>query len=704
MTKNRHFKIFIITVCATLFSYTEGMGQYIRPDANLKEKTDTVKEDNPFAVPDSLRKRRNLVNKDSLKTVNAMDYIMDTRYLTPGDSLSKGRWYRDLFLQMGIGAERVFPPTQSYKFNTLTTFHFGLGKQFGKYHSLRLLVDAALGYQQDYDRMYVRIGGQLDHLFDLSSYINGYNPARLLGVATVVGVGLHHAQLRRTGRHSNPYEAHGGLQFRFYTGPHGMLNIEPYVALASDGIDLSQSRNWHRYDITYGVNANFVYYFDNHLSRAARNRMIMKTKAKDPNLVTADSTRLYAWQSPWLIELAGGISAADIPGMSMSQTMGYEWALGAGKWLSPVIGLRASAMLRNTTWAKRTQSFNQITYEEDLHSYYVGARLEGMLNPLGFLHSFRWDAPIGFYLVGGAGLGWLVKQKDSPSLHCWSESFTAGLHLWARLTDGLQFFIEPRYTYNVYNVPYKNVKWSANYSDNTYGVNVGFTATNITHRYRKYETSDEPLKKRMVAGLGGGMHLILSNSQYVGKSSVPFNINGFFEYRFNHYSSARVGLEFLRHTNNDYMKFYDLNMSLPEYNYAPIQRHGLWSNTYYLGMAALNYELNLTNAFCGYRPGRLFNFDIFFGPGLSWSFGRKSVLDEREPLRVNHEARPIYDAENKVSLAVNGGAKFSVNVFRGIGITITPQLYYVPSLEIQGLKMGRLKVLGTLDLGLQYQF
>ena len=224
-------------------------------------------------------------------TFNALDHVMDTRYLAPGDSLNKPRWYRDLFLQVGMGIENMFPPTKGYKFNTLNTFHFGVGKQLGKHHSLRLLVNAALGYQQDYDRMYLRVGGQFDHLFNISSYLNGYNPSRLLEVGTVVGVGLHRARLRSTARVATPYEVHGGLQLRFYTGPHGVLNIEPYVALASDDIDLSQARNWHRYDVTYGVNANFVYYFDNHLSRAARNRLLMRSKEKNPNLLTADSTR-----------------------------------------------------------------------------------------------------------------------------------------------------------------------------------------------------------------------------------------------------------------------------------------------------------------------------------------------------------------------------------------------------------------------------
>ena len=704
MTTTRYFKIVFICLWATLYFSTEGWGQFIQPENSRKEANDTVKEDNPFAVPDSLRKRRNLVNKDSLTVVNAIDYIMDTRYQAVGDSLNKPKWYRDLFLQGGMGVEKIFPPTSGYRFNTLNTFHLGIGKQFGKYHSLRLTANAALGYQQDYERMYLRIGGQLDHQFNLSSYLSGYNPSRMLEVGTIVGVGLHKAWLRGTGRTSVPYEAHAGLQLRFNTGPHGVLNIEPYVGLASDNIDLSQARNWHRYDVTFGVNANFVYYFDNHFSRAARNRLLLKMKKKNPNLVTSDSTRLYSWQAPWFFEIAGGLALTNIPELSTSEQMGHEWAVSGGKWFSPVIGVRASAMFNTTPWAKRVTTANQLEYEERLTSFYVGGRIEAMFNPFGFMRNFRWDAPVGAYIVGGAGLGWLMKHKEKPALHCWSESYSAGLHLWARLTDGLQFFIEPRYTYRVYNVPFRNVQWMSNFSDHSYGVNVGITANSISRSYRRYATPEGEHRPRMAAGLGGGLHLLPSNSNYKTVSSLPFNANAFFEYRWTNVSGVRAAFEMVKHYSSAFTKFYDLNMTLPEYNYAPMVRTGQLNYTYFFGLASVDYSLNLTNAFCGYRPGRVFEFEVFAGPGVMFTLSRKAVLDERESLRVNHEMRALPESAGKASVTINGGAKLTANVYRGLGITLTPRLYYIPNLKIHGMTLGRLKVLGTLDLGLQYQF
>ena len=60
-------------------------------------------------------------------------------------------------------------------------------------------------------------------------------------------------------------EGHMGLQLRFFTGPQGYANIEPYVGLATDKMDLSQNQNWRKIDVFYGVNFNYVYYIHNNL-------------------------------------------------------------------------------------------------------------------------------------------------------------------------------------------------------------------------------------------------------------------------------------------------------------------------------------------------------------------------------------------------------------------------------------------------------
>jgi hypothetical protein len=275
----------------------------------LPDTTEYGEDTDELEVDTITKTRKN--RADSLS--NAFLHVMDYRYLAQGDTIDKGKWYKDMFIQMGLGAEEIAPPNKYYKFNTLTTFHLGFGKQFGPYHSLRMLGQGAIGYQQNKDRLYLRWGLTVDHSFDLSSYASGYKPTRPVNISTLLGVGMHRALMRGTGIKATPVEIHGGLQFRFYTGPHGMVNIEPFCELASDNIDFSGNMNWRRYDVTYGLNMNMVYYFDNHLTRAKRHRMINESKEKNPNNITSDSLHLYSWQKPWIFEFAGGPIVNDIP-------------------------------------------------------------------------------------------------------------------------------------------------------------------------------------------------------------------------------------------------------------------------------------------------------------------------------------------------------------------------------------------------------
>ena len=706
--RNTHSLVFIIILFMSTVPHTYVYGQFSQPILTAEQR-DTVKEDNPFAVPDSLRKKRNLVS-DSARSLNAMNYVMDYRYLAQGDTIDKGKWYKDMFIQMGLGAEEIAPPNKYYKFNTLTTFHLGFGKQFGPYHSLRMLGQGAIGYQQNKDRLYLRWGLTLDHSFDLSSYASGYKPTRPVNISTLLGVGMHRALMRGTGIKATPVEIHGGLQFRFYTGPHGMVNIEPFCELASDDIDFSGNINWRRYDVTYGLNMNMVYYFDNHLTRAKRHRMINESKEKNPNNITSDSLHLYSWQKPWIFEFAGGPIVNDIPNMSLMETMGHEVALSVGKWFSPAIGIRGSVMTRHSDWAKKYVVGNNgyRYYEQIFSSLYVGGRVEAMVNPLGMLKSFRWDAPFGAYITGGAGLGWFIKHKDSPSLHCWSESYTVGLHLWYRLTDGLQIFLEPRYMHNVYNIPYRNKNWSQNFSDNSYGVNIGVTSALIEKRYRKYAIDHDSTMSRFAVGLGAGMNLIMSESRFKGKKPFNYNYNGFLEYRLNKTSAVRLGFAFFSFSTSDYSAFKDYNTELP--NEKPAIRNGLWHYTNRIGFAALDYDINLTNALCGYRSvgskgSRLFNLDLFFGPGIAFHIKQSSELDINENLREYHEAKTTLQDPKGTLFALNGGVKLSAHLTKHIGITLSPQIYLVPLMEdLKTVKMGRLRTFEMLDLGLQYQF
>lgn len=95
---------------------------------------------------------------------NALDYVMERRYLDRGSELSSP-WYSRVFLEGGIGVEKMVPPTDDYGFGALASVHFGVGKRLDRLNTLRLMLHGDLGYQQGNNLMLAKGGGRFDYLF-----------------------------------------------------------------------------------------------------------------------------------------------------------------------------------------------------------------------------------------------------------------------------------------------------------------------------------------------------------------------------------------------------------------------------------------------------------------------------------------------------------------------------------------------------------
>ena len=674
---------------------------------SLPRDSDEI-EDNPF-INNNLIKRTPVDSARLKGQVDYKRYIMDRRY--QGEHEDNARhWYDNMFLFTGAGVEQIVPMSDNHHFNPITTVQLGAGVQLGKYHSLRAQLFCGMGYQQKYDRVYSRYGGRAEHLFDLSSYFEGYKPARLLGVSTLLGIGGQYARMNNMhNRYGTTAEFHAGLQFHFYTGPQGYLALEPYFGIASDQLDLSLQQNWRRFDTFYGANINYIYYFTNHLSRAARIRQIeMARKGGHPEFVVFDERQdsiLKSWQTPWLFEFAFGPNFNQNDELSLMKTMGGSVSISVGKWFSPVIGIRGTLSSNSSTWHDETVSIEEVKYVKHRHMRYTSGGVEAMLNPFGLSKHFSWDAPYGAYFVGGGEFGWLIKDEDGGSLHCRSEAYTVGLHLWTKLSEGVQFFLEPRFKHNVYKIPYSNAQWNHRFSDNSYSLRIGLTAQTVSMTSRKSEIKEtDDNHPILTVGLGGGTSYLQPLYTLDAKNSMPYNIHGYATYHFNQTNGARLGLEFLTLTSNDKVDFTDYNMSVPEMGYAPITRSGLWDHNYHLGMASLAYALNFTNMIGGYKPHRLFNVEAFIGPGVAFVFGETGQLDESVSLAMGHEARIDDKMESKAYFALNGGATLSARLSDRLSLALTHQLYWAPELGFPAISQSRPRFIETFNLGVQCNF
>ena len=227
---------------------------------------------------------------------NAIRFSMDRHHRYMGDIMKQGNTYIDF----GAGLMAVKHLNQNAT-EPLTTLHLRVGRQFNPLHSARVGLTGGIGYMRSGangdgpQTLNATYGAEADYLFSLSSYLLGYRPERPLEVSPFIGIGFNQAILgsgnNRTTAHdlkesAFSYNLHAGVQLKIFAGPYAALTAEPFMQLSSPGIDLSdQGSNWHRYNVSYGLNLSYIYYFNNLLT---------------PPSLTGDFKRRFGEGERWL--------------------------------------------------------------------------------------------------------------------------------------------------------------------------------------------------------------------------------------------------------------------------------------------------------------------------------------------------------------------------------------------------------------------
>ena len=657
----------------------------------------------------SMITRRNLA-KDT-KAVNALDYVLDDRY-TPVDHTFESHWYDHLYVGGSYGVEQIKPQADDFKFRTMSQVNLFVGKEFDKKNSLRLSAGGGWGYQRDRNQWLARIQTRMDYLYNLSTHFNGYNPARRMELSLLAGAGANISWMHNTTTEVAP-EAHFGLQFKCFTGPLGTINVEPYVGISGDQIDVSGPRNWRRYDIFYGMNVNYAFFLVDNLSKEARLQLLQSRLAGE-RLV--DPQTLEKWRTPWFVEASNGVVMSSSDAIDFSRTLGHQTSLSVGRWLSPVMGFRLSAISRSTRWKEDEVAVGVASDTRTMacNSHYLSGRVEALFNPLGFAKTFRWDAPWGLYIAFGGEIGSLTKYDTNGKMRRKSESYDLGLHLWSRLSRDLQVFVEPRYTHNVYTVPYNDGASRTMHGDNNWGIDVGLTMLIRSERYNDHTEMDETQNfiyrdiRGFRVGVAGGISLLQRKGGYFTGAGIDWNGMAVVEYRFNHLHSARLHADFLN-INSILEGGYDELLTAPD-GTAAIRNGGtaLWKTTNHVLFTALNYQVNLTNLCSGRLHNRRFELEAFVGPAMGFCLG-----DSHSPASVvavddaTHSVSPAFHDERKTLFGLDAGMKLSSHVWKGISITLSPTVYLMGSTtRIPGgytVGSGKMHLYETLNLGVQYK-
>lgn len=627
---------------------------------------DTLDEVDLHAMRDTaLITRRNIAQNS--RNVNASDYILNDRYI-PTDHTFDNSWYDHIYVGGSYGLEQIKPQTSDFRFSTMSQVNLFIGKEIDKKNSMRLSAGGGWGYRNTTNEWLTRIQARFDYIYNLSTHFNGYNPARRMEISLLLGAGTNFSWMRNTTTKVAP-EGHFGLQMKCFTGPLGTINVEPYIGISSDQIDVSEQRNWRRYDVFYGINVNYSVFLIDNLSKEAR-LQLLQSRLADDRLVNPQT--LEKWRTPWFVEMSNGIIMTSSPYLDFNRTLGHQTALSVGRWLSPVMGFRASAISRTTKWMEQeiTAGDNGSTFKLAYNSNYVSGRMEALFNPFGFLKTFKWDNPMGAYLAFGGELGSLTKYTPDENIHIISESYDLGIHLWSRLSEDLQIFIEPRYSHSVYTQP-ANGGTKSMHRDNTWGVDMGLTMLIRSKRFSNPDAMDETQNylyrdiRGFSAAIAGGMTLLQRKDAYYTGTSLNYNGMAILEYRGNHISTVSAHADFVTLHNASTPHDYNAKTS------------GVF--------ASLNYQANLTNLCSGRFANRRFELEAFAGPAFGIGFSDN----------------------DKVLFGVNGGMKLNTYVWKGLSVFLMPSLYLMSSsAPISGnntIGMGNMRLFETLNIGVQYK-
>ena len=641
-----------------------------QPDTTVRDLGDLESKMQSMGLQAPVDTTNTLQNKQ--RNFNALRYTLDRRHRFAGDKFENRGFWRHWLLDLG-GGMLQYARNGSYRFTPITDFHVHIGRQLSPMVTLRAGVSggvsfASFGQPDIYTSTYSgKVGADLDLLYSLSNYLYGYRPERPFDFSLMMGVGMQYGRMMDQEGVVSTYATHSGtaanlhagFQFKFFAGSHAALAIEPYVLLGSDGMDLTRNDvNWHRFDLGYGFNLSYIWYFTPMLS-AERNAGLFKRRFQPGSRLFKEMAQSYTWRHPLFVDYGMGPAFLGNTSLSSSDATGYHVRVGLGWWMSSAIGLRAGL---NITNANFTEDDAQTIYNK------MGSEtgsLDLLLNPFGFTRNYTWDEPVGINLFGGYKAGKLHIVDNG--LNGLSHSrrlfgYRMGAQLWLRLTDDLRFNVEPTYSINEYREPHERHRY------NEFNVKLGLTALLRTPRYRHWDATEEaalPLRGVFFGG-GLGWNTTVHEWSYQDKhTSWLKNGELFAGYNFDEINGVRLSGSYIT----------DAIWNEQGGN-RQLLRHDFKTH-----LMTLDYQFNLLNFLSGYRPSRRWNVYLLAGGGIAASSG---------------QADWAFDVSGQVSY----------RVARNLSLYYSHKLFFMPSSHYPSgqIYTAHGTVVNSLNVGLMYNF
>lgn len=622
---------------------------------------------------------------------SALDFVLESRHRFEREDFRK-HWYDHMFMEIGSGIEKFMPVPSGYEISSMVSAHANIGKTISPTTTLRLGGAWHHGSQRSTQLDFNKADAHLDYLFNISSFMYGYDPMRRVEVSALLGGGAQFTWTRKVDVVTTPM-FYGGFQFKINTGAYSYIGVEPYVGITTRKADLSDAQNWRRYNVFYGVNVNLAHYFSNNWS----------DRQKDS----------IAARAPWFLEFATGAVMNKGINLSTTDSWGKSISGAVGKWFSSVFGLRVAYEVNNSSWWGETIAETETTprYEMKHYNNQYDVRADVLLNPFGFAKKFSWESRAGMYLLGGIDFG-TVRRNGYLDMDRTYTGIDFGLHLWTKLSRDLQLFIEPRYSRALLESVHKAEVGEDIYTDDAITVDLGLTMQlRMPRNRREFAEGESRVATERPWTFGFVMGLPLTQTQgtsYYDRdkfiNSLSFNAMAYLKRTLGEYHSLRASVDYFSSARDVMSTYYDIR---------PIDtridgevREGLWNRRSHLLSLALAYGFDLTKLFSGTTNDRTFQFEMFAGPAYNVYLGETETIKASEEINPGHVTLMADKMKSYDAFGILAGAQLTCNINRRLSFVCIPRLLFVHNLSMPGYKIkayyGYVPV-GGISFGLQYR-
>ncbi|MGL5958322.1 MAG: hypothetical protein ACRCZZ_06995 [Phocaeicola sp.] len=604
-------------------------------------------------------------SKEATPSFDAVKYALQKQYKAPDAPFLKERFSDNLFFSVSGSFEGVSSDYNPYKIGG--GVQLSVGKWFSRYHAARFMFGFTSN-EQALAPSLKRYALQLDHLFNLSAFTMGYQPQRTFEVLTVAGVGLQTSQLDQSNQVAA--DLHLGLQFKIRSTSRLHFFVEPLFTATSQSI-LQLSAADDRYIFGYSARVGMSYTLGERRS--------------------VDNNHHFPLGENSFLNASAGIQL-PLSGLEGSG-VGPSFHLAIGKWVTPYLAFRLGINSATNTWhwanykddPERGTSFYQC-YEA---STYLGGRLELMINPLPFFGLAVDESRFQLRLLGGGELGYMKKTNEKKPIGTNYSGFSTGLQLGYVVDDNSLIYLEPRFSWLTYSLPYQDINASKKFTDPLFSLHLGVEfGRPATALYRLNQNNKKHFIPTFFASLAGGGNLPFQDKRYQGKNYFDYHGSGTVGYRFTPLSALALTGDMNRVT-------LDFETRTRQFNLASL---------------ALDYYFNLSNLFRGYSPTHRTDFELFAGIVGSYRINAKGS-SQAMPSAFSEEEKQLLQANNR----------FGDNFFIGgevggkVSFYLTPKLSLValPAMRFYGNSMfrspdgsneSRFHPIFTFQAGISYQF